>query len=242
MADLRIQYENFYFYILNDKECALGDGTTNEANAAVSGASFSGVANIPETVKSGKKEYKVVQINNYSFKSCTEMTAINLPRSIKIIGTDHCFGTKITHYFVPKSVKEIQYSAFSHMSSLISLEFEKGIELEKLGMQCFGSLSAIKEIILPINLGIVSRSIFYQNNNLVYIVYYGTQDLSTLDQPFAEINHTVNVFVASNYPSNYFGGTEVIHLPATPITFHISNNQIVHLLPLFITIIQNKTQ
>ena len=244
----------FRYVTKSTTECTLGANYSEEANAPIDGKSFTGVANIPSTVKYAGHTYTVIAINRYAFRGCVNMTGINLPNTIREIGWDHCYDTSIKHYFIPKSVTTLKYSAFSHMNNLILITFEEGSQITDVGRGVFGSLPELRMIVLSsgFNPGTV-KGIFVRTIKLQYVVYCGSNDLSSLIEPLTDSNPNVQVIVTENYPKDAtFGGHEVIvkpgfcfvdfKLPIHPRTFYCKNTQKINTLILMIIIIFNKNE
>lgn len=65
-------------------------------------------------------------IGNYAFYNCNNLTDLEFPYSLKEIGYDSFYGTKIKSLFIPKSVVRIGSSAFSNCDSLEDIAVEGG--------------------------------------------------------------------------------------------------------------------
>ena len=102
---------------------------------------------------------------DFSFKGCDVLTSINLPVSIKTIGTSvfrDCSNlVKVT---IPSKVGSIGESAFENCTSLISISLPDGITSIK--ESTFSGCSSLTSIALPRSLKLIESGAFYNCSKL----------------------------------------------------------------------------
>lgn len=129
---------------------------------------YTGEVVIPEAVTYNQKTYNVVNIGNYAFKNCTDLTAVSIPGSVTSIGEEafrRCsalksvsisegmtwigygvfmYCTSLTSIVIPNSVEGLQGSCFEGCSALISISMGRGVS--KIGTLTFSGCSNLKEV------------------------------------------------------------------------------------------------
>ncbi|MBQ0043032.1 MAG: leucine-rich repeat domain-containing protein [Lachnospiraceae bacterium] len=92
--------------------------------AAVSGCTSVGAIDIPATITSGSKTYRVTEVQGYAFISKDSITAIHLPDSITSIGDKAFYNCgNLSHITIPQNVTSIGYEAF-FLAGLNTIEFK----------------------------------------------------------------------------------------------------------------------
>ena len=82
-----------------------------------------------------------------------------------------CYKEKaIERVFIPKSVREIQDSAFEDCKSLREVIFEEGSRLKKIGVCCFCE-SGLEEIVIPSSVTGLERSAFSSCKSLKKVTF-----------------------------------------------------------------------
>lgn len=89
---------------------------------------YSGAVVIPEIVTYDGRTYTVNEIGNGAFRSCSNLTSVNLPANISSI-EDYCFYDcrNLKSITIPDAVKSIGYSAFSDCYSLEEVTLPEGL-------------------------------------------------------------------------------------------------------------------
>lgn len=83
--------------------------------------------NIPSFVELNNQRYMITKIGNDAFCSCTFITSITIPNTIKSIGSQAFFCcSSLVSIKIPNSVTHIGGSPFSRCNSLISIIVERG--------------------------------------------------------------------------------------------------------------------
>lgn len=124
------------------------DGETVTITGHRDGTSFSGNLVIPSYVMVGDEKLAVTAING--FVDCKDITSVTLPDTLlTIAGFSRCpsLGGELV---IPKSVVSISTLSFQSCTSLEKVTFEKGSQLETIGLGSFKGCTGIKnDIILP---------------------------------------------------------------------------------------------
>lgn len=68
---------------------------------------------IPSFVEVDGIAYPIVATDIYCFRTQSSVKKVTLPKTLKKIGTDTFWKTSITEFFIPSSVTQISYFAFS---------------------------------------------------------------------------------------------------------------------------------
>lgn len=101
---------------------------------------------VPETVTYNGVEYRVTEVGTLAFDGCSDLEAVILPNSIKIIGED-AFGLtpSLSKIELGDSLVEIKFRAFIH-SGIREIVFPQ--TLKYIGMGCFYGAS-IEHVSIP---------------------------------------------------------------------------------------------
>ena len=204
-------FGEFNFRTIDQHTCYIGTGS-GDANAPIEGASYSGPAVIPSVAvdKITGKKYTVTKIHTYSFRKCNNLSGVYIPNTIIYIGFDAFACSSITNIVVPKSVEQLGNAAFSMLPELKSVVFEPGIKLKSLSIFVFSDCYKLKKIIIPPSVDSLSAGLIRYGSGNVDIYYCGSNIIN--DDFTAESSIKPTVYVTKNYPSDTFGGYEVVLL------------------------------
>lgn len=202
--------------------CKIGTSNGVFSNGAFQSYLYKGPAVILSIVqnKETKRNYKVIEISTYCFKNCSLLKHVSLPNTLKTIGWDAFYGTSIASLIVPRSVKTLNFAAFSSMKYLETITFEQGIELITVGTDCFSCCTKLKKIILPNVREPITVNLIMVND--VELVYCGkiAHKSKTIFQ-----NINVEVYVSNKYPlDSTFGGIQPKYLDENDDSCLIYNN------------------
>ena len=126
------------------KYCLNEETMTAEVIAKRNG--YEGDIIIPETVVSNKVSYLITSIGENAFFSCTLLTSIALPNSIKSIGMgSFTYCESLTSTTIPDSVKVIANMAFYRCSSLTEITIPNSVK--SLGYEVFSNCISLKTFI-----------------------------------------------------------------------------------------------
>jgi len=100
-------------------------------NGYPAGGDYSGDVVIPESVEYNGVTYTVIGIRHSTFYNCTALTSIELPNTIRGIGTNYNLDFRgafygcvaLTSIVIPNSVDYIGYCAFYNYSFFLFLPF-----------------------------------------------------------------------------------------------------------------------
>lgn len=107
----------------------IGKTKVTSLNNTFNASEYNNVSNI-ETRKNITKIVlpdSISEIDDSSFKECTKLKEINMPKSLKKIGTMAFFATGIESINIPKTVKKIGYRAFVKCKELNDVTGGEGI-------------------------------------------------------------------------------------------------------------------
>ena len=123
-------------------------------------STISGNKVIPSTVvKNGTTTfYTVTAISYNGFFKATNLTGINIPSSINIIGDSAFLGSGLTSIIIPDTVTSLGDFAFSTCVNLASATLGSGISMITEG--CFYGCESLKSIIIPANITFIRMNAF----------------------------------------------------------------------------------
>ena len=102
---------------------------------------------IPASINYQGKEYKVIQIGEYTFVDCFNLNSVVIPESVTIIGN----------------------SAFQNCENLVKIEFPKSIE--KIGKYAFALCKSISSISIPPKVKVIEEATFLDCENLEFVEF-----------------------------------------------------------------------
>ena len=148
-----------YEYMLNSQSKAVITAYNGTATAV----------NIPSQLDG----HSVVKVGDYSFKNNTSVTSVNLPASVKEIGTYAFYGCTGLSYINLAGVTDIGLGAFKACGSLSSVILAE--TLEYLGDNAFES-TALISVTIPSNITKLGNSLFRNCSALNSISFTGNVD------------------------------------------------------------------
>lgn len=136
---------------------------------------YSGIINIPETVKYDNVTYSVTSIGDNAFSGSTAIW-ISIPLSVKSIG-EHAFRycEGLTSITIPESVTSIGGWAFEYCSKLESIDIGKNVS--SIPSYTFYRCWSLSSIVFPDNLTHIGSFVFedtsWYNNQPNGVIYAG---------------------------------------------------------------------
>lgn len=141
---------SIYYTILEDGE------SVEVSTSGTSDSEYSGEISIPATVEFKGESYIVTQIGKKAFEN-SNVTSVNLPDGIKLIGERAFYGCKSIYEFViPNSVSQINASAFDNCTELKNIKLSS--HLKKLSIGTFANCENLTEITIPASVTTIEYS------------------------------------------------------------------------------------
>ena len=126
------------------------------------------------------KSNSIYQINQSTFENCINLSAIEMPDSIKELGYEafyNCYNLK--NIKLPKKLKRIYNNCFSNCSSLISIDIPEGVN--EIGNKCFENCYSLKLITIPSNINKINQFVLNNCINLRYIIIFNRNEIVNID-------------------------------------------------------------
>ena len=122
------------------------------------------------------------------FQGCSQLTSVELPEGITVIGQDCFNGAPITTFVLPDSVKEIKNSAFANCKKLTTFTINPTSTLTKLGSQVFKDGIALTSFYFPNSLTSIGSGLFiYNNGSLKELINFENCGVTTIpDSVFSQ--------------------------------------------------------
>lgn len=151
---------------------------------------YTGNVTIPSTVTYKNKTYSVTSIQDEAFYTCSKLTSVTIPNSVKTIG-NHAFretgiksinipdgvtsigdlgfyGCKsLASVTLPESVKDMGSSAFRYCTSLTTISIPNSLSLVS-GL-CFSGCTSLKSVTLPNSVKEICDNAFEDCTSLTYM-------------------------------------------------------------------------
>ena len=173
-----------YYSILNSRE-----KTCSVANHGPSG--YSGDVKIPERVSYNSIEFTVVKIDNDAFYSCRDLTSVEIPETVTIIGPMAFSGcTGLTSVTIPSSVTTIGNGAFGNCQRLTTITIPDGVTsiergtfhdcynlssitipdgVTSIGAYAFSYCTSLTSMTIPDNVTSIKESAFENCSSLTHV-------------------------------------------------------------------------
>ncbi len=148
------------------------------------------VAEIPAEIAGTQ----VTAIENYAFEYCSNLTRVEIPKSIKTIGSYAFYKcTALQDVVLPSELTELGASAFYDCNSLTSVSIPEGISV--LGSSMFYRCKSLSTVTLPEQLTKIDSNAFYQCESLTdvdipnsvsllgYSAFEGCKSITVLSLP-----------------------------------------------------------
>lgn len=107
----------------------------------------------------------IITISDYAFYGCTNLKEVNLPNSLKYIGSNAFIGCKfLKRIILPIGIETINDYAFGDCISLKEVNFPN--TLQEIGVAAFSGCNALEKIIFHNGIKTIEDYVFYGCNNL----------------------------------------------------------------------------
>ena len=140
-----------YYSILSSKE--------RTCKVARDPAGYSDTIRIPERVSFNSVEFQVVGIDNNAFGMCVDLTSVEIPETVTIIGQSafsNCHN--LASITIPSGVSIIEASAFSACYRLTSITIPSGVSIISAG--AFHYCTSLTSIAIPDGVTSIERYAF----------------------------------------------------------------------------------
>ena len=120
---------------------------------------YTGSVIIPSMVRYGSSTYRVTEIGDDAFRSCSGLTSVTIPNSVTSIGKDAFSGCSgLTSVTIPNSVTCIGDYAFRYCSGLTSVTIPNSVT--SIGWAAFMGCSSLTSITIPNSVTSIVNSAF----------------------------------------------------------------------------------
>lgn len=172
--------DGLYYNVISeqDKTCEV----SYDLDLVMETRTYSGVIDIPETVRYGLNSYTVVGIEDCAFLDtkiesitlpntieyigeaalgdCKRLKSLTIPDKIKVIGSAAFSGcARLTKLVIPETVQEIGVGAFSYCDNLRFINIPEGITTLEASM--FEGCTSLASVVLPKNITKIGDEAFY---------------------------------------------------------------------------------
>ncbi len=149
-----------YYSILSSKE--------RTCSVARDRAGYSDTIRIPERVSFNSVEFQVVGIDANAFGACFDLTSVEIPETVTIIGQgafSNCHN--LASITIPSGVSIISPGAFSACYSLTSITIPDGVT--SIGNNAFGNCTNLTSMTIPDNVTSIGQYAFYNCTGLTSV-------------------------------------------------------------------------
>jgi hypothetical protein len=137
----------------------------SDSVSLVNGQSITGAFTIPQVVTNDGNSYVVSSIGNSAFFSCTGLTSITIPNSVRSIG-DYAFYecSGLSSITIPNSVASIGSYAYYKCTGVTNIAIPNSVT--SIGERAFGYCRELSLIEIPSSITSLSQYLFYGCNKL----------------------------------------------------------------------------
>ena len=133
--------------------------TTVSVIANPDGTKYSGDITIPYTVRRGTIDFTVTSIADSAFYKCTELTSIDLPTSISVVGKVSFFDCRLLKSIELPNITNVPYGAFCNCKKLESVDISNVTTIDEYAFSYCDSLKSISDLS---NVKEIPREAFYR--------------------------------------------------------------------------------
>ena len=120
----------------------------------------------------GSKFFKYYNSDKGVFEGCTRLTSINIPSSVKFIGTNSFSGCSgLTSINIPNDITKIEDGTFSGCKGLTSINIPNSVT--SIGERAFYQCSGLTSITIPNGVTSIGGGAFYDCSGLRYVTLPG---------------------------------------------------------------------
>jgi len=175
-----IKFNKIVYTKLSDGTIGVGTGVEkleNVGNGAIEGVEVTGEITICKYIENTR----VTVIRAYAFRECTKITAVNIKACITRIDHGAFYHCKsLENIVLPKTLKTIDnyaFSMYSDRSLPFLVIFEKGINLQEIGISAFEHQFVSTTIVLPMKTAPLTLGIVFNDPHCDINIYTYTKGL-----------------------------------------------------------------
>ncbi|MEE0511641.1 MAG: leucine-rich repeat protein [Peptococcaceae bacterium] len=143
LGDTFVDDNGYHYKIIDDQEVAFISDVPNYGNAT-----YSGEVTIPQTVEYDGTTYTVTAVDEYAFFTCSGVTKVSLPSTVKTIGKNAFYRCgALTEVVLNEGLASIGDSAFSECTNLSTLKLPS--TLTAIGSGAFSQCSTLENLTIP---------------------------------------------------------------------------------------------
>ena len=152
----------------------------------------------------------MITLRQYSLRNCNFITKLTLPRTLIYLerASLTCLHN-IKEIIIPASITKFEerIDAFHGLTKFI---FERGSRLETIGSYFLQGSSELKEIAIPSTVKSIGSYFLNNCKKIEHVIFCGTADFTTLENPFQSWNSFESVIVSKEYAGSKFGGKNIV--------------------------------
>ena len=189
-------------------------------------------------------EEGIVNIGNYAFAECQELSHIEIPKTVTCIGNGAFKNCKqISSIFIPDTVTQIGYEAFYYCQNMSELDIPSSIT--SIGSEAFRGCSQLTGITIPSGVQNIGRYTFNNCTNLATLTinngvvslgqgaFYGCCGLTSVDLPDSLTEIDYEAFRGCRELSNISIPASVTDIDSSAfrecsnrLVFHVESNSV----------------
>lgn len=139
----------------------------------------------------------VTKIGDFAFRSCTKLTSVTLPSTLKTIGSSAFYSTKITTLDVPNGVTTINSNAYTSCTSLTTVFLPDTVT--KLDTQCFRYDTKISKVTMGEGINSIGTYCFSGCSGLKAVIIRKTASVCPLSNTNAFSSSAISSKTGYNY-------------------------------------------